>query len=248
LNGNRHLPLTASLDKTFVAIDFEASGQQSGGFKRKAGYFSAGWDEITEIGYALFRRGRVIERGSTRVKPDVKVAKAAAKLTGLTARKLANAPRFEDPTVIDKLLKVMQGRPIVGQAFQKRDWAWLRSGLARLGVDLPKPKRMVLDTFLLSYAPGGPKSGSKHSLGALAEHYGINVKGELHDATTDAETTGKVFLAQMKQAGVKTLGGAFDAMHLGHLAQRKAVQARAELQRQEAQLARQEAKDRKAEP
>lgn len=237
LKDNRRLSLARPLEAEFLALDFEASERRSGKFDRKKGAFLSGWDEITEIGFALFRNGKVVDRGSIKVRPDVEIGKEAAKLTGLNAQKLANAPHFEDPAVADKLLKLMHGRPIVGQGFQKNDWAWLRSSLARMGVDMPKPKRMVIDTHLLSYALDGPSNGAKRSVGALAEREGIVVQGQLHGALVDAETNGHLFLAQMKRGQATDFAAAFRLMHEGYQVKATEQRAKAEQQRQKAQAA-----------
>lgn len=222
LTSNRQIPLSTPLDQVeLLSFDLEATSGRSGKVD-KQGRFRSGPDEITQFGYTVHKGGKIIDRGSILIRPDSPIPSAITQLTGLDAKKLAKAPRFEQ--VAGQLLKLMQGRILVGQSAIKKDWSWLQSNFARLGVDLPRPRRMILDTYLLSYNRFPQGSG----VAKMSEHYGVKASGHLHDAMTDAELTGKILYKQLAEGGARTLGDAFRLQHQGwvaqHPAKAKAVQ------------------------
>lgn len=192
-----------------LAFDLEATGNRGiGRFDGKRGRFLSGWDEVTQFGYTIYRGGRKVRSGTIDVNPTVGIDPRAQEITGLTPQTQAGAPRFE--RAARQILELMQGRVLVGQSAVSRDWAWLQSNFSRLGVNLPGPRGLILDTHLLSFnrSPGG--SG----LAGLARELGVRQRNH-HSARYDAETAGDVFFAMMRASGARTLGQAFELQQRG---------------------------------
>jgi len=210
LKSVRRKNLKTPLDQVeFLVFDLEASGGNAGRLRKGDKRFLSGWSEVTQFGYTIFRGGKKIRSGSIPIRPTVSIDPQARRVTGLTNKKLANAPRFEDAA--SKILELMKGRVLVGQSAIRMDWSWLQSSFARLGVSLPRPKRMILDTYLLSF------NHFPHGAGVakLSETFGVKQQHH-HDARYDAEATAGVFWKLLKKNNVRTLGDAFALQHQGH--------------------------------
>ena len=195
-------PKTPLKDVEFLSFDLEASSGRAGKYNKGNGTFKSGWDEITQFGYTIYKGGKKVKSGSIKIKPDVYLNKHVQELTGLTPAKLAHSPRFEQTA--SQLLKLMNGRVLIGQDAIKMDWAWMKSNFARIGVDLPTPQGLILDTLLMSRHHY--KSGA--GLAKLSKAFRVNQQNH-HDAMYDAEATGQVFFAMARKNNVRTLGDAF---------------------------------------
>ncbi len=187
----------------FLAFDLEATSGRAGKYNKGNGTFKSGWDEITQFGYTIYKGGKKVKTGSIKIKPDVYINKHVQKLTGLTPKNLASSPRFEQSA--KQLLKLMDGRVLIGQSAIKMDWAWMKSNFARIGVDLPTPRGLILDTHLMSRHHY--KNGA--GLAKLSKAFRVNQRNH-HDAMYDAEATGDVFFAMARKNNVRTLGQAFN--------------------------------------
>ena len=203
LRGTRTISAGKPLSQVeFLAFDLEATNGRSGKYQRSQGRFLSGYDEVTQFGYTIYRGGKKVGSGSIPIRPDVEIHPKVQQLTGLTPARLAGAGRFED--VAGKILELMKGRVLIGQSAVQKDWSWLVSNYARIGVDLPGPKKMILDTHFLSFNHFPRGAGLKQ----LTQHYRVRQTNH-HDARFDAEATGDVFFSMMRQQLVKTLGQAF---------------------------------------
>lgn len=196
-------------DVEFLAFDLEATNGRAGKFDRGKGKFLSGYDEVTQFGYTIYRNGKKVGSGSIPIKPDVEIHPKVQQLTKLTPAKLANAPRFE--SAAKQILKLMKGRVLIGQSAVAKDWSWLKSNYARIGVDMPGPRRLIMDTHLLSFNHFDKGAG----LAALTQHFRVKQRNH-HDAKYDAMATGDVFFAMMRKAGIKTLGQAMAAQEQGY--------------------------------
>jgi DNA polymerase III epsilon subunit-like protein len=195
-------PSTPIGEVELLAFDLEASGGSKGRFDAKKGKLHLGWDEITQFGYTIYRGGAAVRSGTIDIRPDVSIAPVVQRITGLSPQKLAGAARFEE--VASQILTLMQGRILVGQGALKNDWSWLQSNFARLGVDLPGPRGLMLDTHVLSYHRFPQGMGLKN----LVAQYGLET-GRNHNAGYDASAAGAVLHAQLRERGAATLGDAF---------------------------------------
>jgi len=207
-------PRTPLSQVELLAFDLEASGGSKGRFDAKKGKLLLGWDEITQFGYTVYRGGRAVQSGTIDIRPDVAIEPVVQRITGLTPAKLANAARFEH--VASQILTLMQGRVLVGQGAIKNDWGWLQSNFARLGVDLPGPRGLILDTHLLSFHSFPQGTGLKN----LVQHYQVE-KGRNHNAGYDAAAAGAVRHAMLRERGAATLGDAFRLQAQGQELMRK---------------------------
>ncbi len=213
LSKNRPNPRTSLSKVEFLAFDFEATNLGTGHFDHRTRRFYSGWDQITQIGYAVFRGGQVVEKGSININPDVAIDPFVQQKIGLTKEMLTGSPRFEHAA--EKLLKLMQGRVLIGQSAMQSDWSWMRSNLARMGVDLPNPNGLILDTYYLSFN-FFPKRGA--GLKTLSQHFNVNL-GHHHDASCDALATGNVCMKmfQSPRRPLQTLSEAFALQARGKL-------------------------------
>ncbi len=211
LTNNRRISRKKALGEVeILSFDLEATNGNSGKYDKKSKRFLNGWDEVMQFGYTVHKGGKIIESGSIPIRPDTIIPSPVQRLTRLDATKLSTAPRFEQ--VAGTILKVMKGRVLLGQSAIKKDWSWLQSNFARLGVQLPSPRGMILDTYLLSFNQFRDGAGVKR----MSEHFKVRPQGKLHDAKTDAQVTGHVFEAMMREHGAKTLGDAFKLQRKGY--------------------------------
>ena len=228
LETSRNKPLNQT---EFLALDLEATGSSSGRYnhgKKKPGTqtngkedFTSGWDEVTQVGYTIYKGPKPVRSGIITIRPDVAMDPAAAKITGLTNAKLKSAPRFEDKA--GEILRLMQGRVVIGHDAIRRDWAWLQSNFLRLGVNLPGPRGLVLDTCDLSYTlPGtGPKGQKALNLYNLAKKLDVrqdNHHGPVDDARVSAEAFFEIMRRDARVAGgaPSTLLRAFELQQVSY--------------------------------
>lgn len=176
-----------------LAFDLEATAGSCGRFDKRRQRHLSGWDEVAQFGYTIYRGGQKVRSGTIAIRPDASLSDWVQRNAGLTPRALAGAPRFEQ--VAGQILELMQGRVLVGQSAIKKDWGWLRSNFARLGVTLPGPERLILDTHLLSFNHFAAGAGLKD----LARHFRVRQSNH-HNARYDAQATGDVFFAMMRHA------------------------------------------------
>ncbi len=198
----------------FLAFDLEATNGRSGKFHKGKGRFLSGYDEVTQFGYVIYRGGRKVGEGSIPIRPDVEIHPKVQQITGLTPAKLAGAKRFE--AVAGQILQLMKGRVLIGQSAVKKDWSWLVSNFARIGVDLPGPKKMIMDTYYMSFNHNPAGEGLKD----LTRRFGVRQQHH-HDARYDAEATGGVFFQMMQRQGITTLGQAFTHQQQGEAVMRQ---------------------------
>ncbi len=162
------------MERVYVALDVETTGLQ------------IGVDEIIEIGAVKFQGREVLETFSTCVSPRQSLPLKITRLTGITARDLASAPRFND--VAPKLVTFIRNYPLVGHSIN-----FDVSMLNAQGIHFAQPVYDTFDlaTLLLPQAP-------IYRLGALADHIGI-AHPEDHRAFNDADVCRQVFLHLLDQ-------------------------------------------------
>jgi len=215
LRSTRKLAANKPLSQVeFLAFDLEATNGRSGKYSKSQGRFLSGYDEVTQFGYVIYRGGKKVGSGSIPIRPDVDIHPKVQQLTKLTPARLAGAKRFE--AVAGQILELMKGRVLIGQSAVKKDWSWLVSNFARIGVDMPGPKKMVMDTYYMSFNHVPAGAGLKD----LTRRFGVRQTNH-HDARYDAEATGGVFFKMMSQQGIGTLGQAFQHQQQGEAIMRQ---------------------------
>ncbi len=195
-------PSTPLKEVEFLALDLEmTSSNRYGRYRPTNKRFFSGSNELTQFGYTVYRGGKAVESGSMYIRPDGHIDPKVQKFNKITPERLAHEPRLEQ--VAGRLLSLMKGRVLIGQGIQRRDWVWLKSNVARLGVDLPGPRRLMLDTHLMSFNTSSKGMGLK----GLSLKYGTSLTNH-HDAKFDAQAVGDLFFAMAKKEGITTLGQA----------------------------------------
>lgn len=144
------------------------------------------------------------------LRPDVEMTQGALDATKLTRAEIEAGKPFEQAA--RQILELMQGRLLVGHNAKAMDWAWLRSSMARIGVELPGPDGLVLDSMLIA----ADKPAKRYNLATLAAKHGVT-NPHAHDAEADAVTTAKVFLAETQSQGLVTVGDAWTAQARGEV-------------------------------
>jgi DNA polymerase III epsilon subunit-like protein len=223
-------------DVEYLSFDIEATSGRAGKWDKKKKRYLFGRDEIFQFGYVVYKGGKVIEKGNIDINSDVNIPKPIRTLTRANMAKVRKSPRFEQ--VADKILGLMQGRVLVGQSAKGNDWGWLRSNLARLGVDLPRSKGLILDTHTLSYNAFADGAGVE----TMAEAFGIKPEGRLHNALTDADVTMQILERLLADGNAKTLGDAFALQNRGYQMRGRSNARQREAQRAESR-ARKKAKE-----
>lgn len=185
---------------SYVCFDLETTG------------LSPEKDEIIEIGAVKVIEGRVTERFSRFVKPDVSISFVVERITGISNEMVADA----GPTdrIIYDFLAFCEDYPVIGHnlmfdyRFACRYAQKYYMNFDKEGLDTLKIARKVL-----------PALPSK-SLENLCSHYGI-VNASAHRAYHDALATAKLYQT-LKHYFSQEFGGLFEASPL--LQRKKKVQ------------------------
>jgi DNA polymerase III epsilon subunit-like protein len=205
LRAARALPSATPLSQVeFIVLDLEATNGSSGVYKLNKGTgkgrFLAGWDEIFQFGYAVVRNGAVLGRGVIDLRPTLPIDRVVERITGVKNADLNQALPLEERA--EEILELISGRVIVGHGALRKDWPWLQSNFARLGVHLPGPRQMTVDTQLLSFNV----EATGMSLERLAERLQVNFGGKHHNAGADADVTASCLLRLIEASAANTLG------------------------------------------
>ena len=169
------------MEPTYIALDLETTGLEPGR------------DEIIEIGAVKFRGIEVLETYQTFVKPRQVLPVKIARLTGIDAADLVDAPTFN--AVGPDFVRFIKSYPIVGHSIGGD----LRF-LAAQGMRVPQP---AYDTFELAtlLVPQLPS----YSLSSLAEHFKIE-HPDAHRALADADVTRQAFIALLDRIAELSVG------------------------------------------
>ncbi len=160
------LPLTQ-----FAIIDIETTGTIHDG-------------KITEIAVIIHDGEKEIERFSTLLNPGRKIDWYVVKLTGITDKMVADAPKFE--MFAERILEMTKDRVFVAHNVSF-DYGFLKKEFAALEIEF---KRETLDTIDICrrIIPGLPS----YSLGKLCNTLEIPMNGH-HRALDDTEATAILF-------------------------------------------------------
>lgn len=165
-------------DGEFVVFDLETTG------------FSPNTNEIIEIGAVKIKKGEIIDRFSSFVRPLKGIPFEVQKLTGILPEMTADAERIE--SVLPKFM-AFAGESILVAHNAQFDAGFLRANLGRLGAG--RLENPVLDT--LGLARGLLPNLKNHKLNTLAKEFGVPLDNH-HRAVDDAEATSHIFLKCLK--------------------------------------------------
>jgi len=164
------------LRKHYIAFDVETTG------------LSPVNDKIVEVGAVLFENGKIIQRYSTLINPEISIPVRVSAINHITDDMVKDAPK--EDVVCKELVEFL------GEALNKQiaicahnaifDMNFLSRMLARLGYH---GKISYVDT--LSLARSTIRGLYNYKQDTVAQHFNL-VNNQSHRAVTDAEVCGKI--------------------------------------------------------
>jgi DNA polymerase III epsilon subunit family exonuclease len=149
-------------------------------------------NRVIELATVTIRHGRIVDRFETFVDPGVPIPARITQITGIRREMLTGAPKP------DRAYRAWREYLGAGGHFVAHnagfDWDFLRTEFAREQLAWPF-KESVCTVRLARHCLPGLR---KHGLGALIDHYGIQVS-DRHRALADVEATAELFLTFLDQ-------------------------------------------------
>ena len=164
-------PKRYGLDEEFVVFDVETTG------------LIPGKDKITEIGAVKIKEGKIIEKYSSFVNPEISIPNHIIRLTGITNDMVKNAPKIQE--VISEFLDFVNGSPIVAHN-ALFDVGFIRYEANKISVSINNP---IIDTLELTRAIFTDLK--KFKLNIVAKYLGIELKNH-HRALDDSNATAMI--------------------------------------------------------
>lgn len=192
-----------SLDDTYVVFDLETTG------------FSPVNNRIIEIGAVKVVEGKITDRFSTFVNPDVPIPFDIEKLTGINDHMVLDAPMIDQ--VLPEFLAFCEGAVMVAHN-AGFDMSFVLRNAKRMGISLHKT---VVDT--VSLARVLLPQLNRFKLDTVAKALNISLDNH-HRAVDDAACTAEIFLKfveMLKNRDVTTLDGVNSISTLDHTAIKK---------------------------
>ncbi len=149
-------------------------------------------NKITEIGIVLHDGNKIVDTYSTLINPEKSIPWNITRLTGITNKMVAEAPKFYE--VAAKIHKMTENSYFVAHNAWF-DYSFIREEYAQLGFDYNR-KQICTIKLLKKFSPGL----KSYSLGNLIEHFGIQVNAR-HRALDDALATAELFERMLHQNG-----------------------------------------------
>ncbi|MFN3428572.1 MAG: PolC-type DNA polymerase III [Candidatus Sericytochromatia bacterium] len=170
----------ADQGEAFHIIDTETTG------------LSPSANRVIELATVTLRHGKIVDRFETFVDPGVPIPARITQITGIRREMLVGAPA---PAQAYKAWRDYLG---TGGHFVAHnagfDWDFLRTEFARQALDWPFEQSVCTVRLARHCLP----RLRKHGLGALIDHYGIQVS-DRHRALADVEATAELFLKFLDQ-------------------------------------------------
>ena len=168
------MPRGQLLDDEFTVFDIETTG------------LSREKDKITEIGAVKIKDGKIIDKFSTFVNPEMPISEEITKLTGITNEMVKDAPTIKE--VLPEFMKFFSNGILVAHN-ASFDTGFIRKAAEVYGYgDIDNT---VVDT--LELARTLLKDLKKHKLDMVCERLGVSLNGH-HRAVNDAQATAEVFI------------------------------------------------------
>ena len=178
-----------SLDSVFVVFDLETTG------------FSPTQNQIIEIGAVRVEGGKITERFSTFVNPEVPIPYRIEQLTGINDSMVLEAPKIQE--VLPEFLTFCQGAVMVAHN-ASFDMGFIRENCQRLGLE---QEFTVVDT--VSLARVLLPQLNRFKLDTVAKALGVSLENH-HRAVDDAGCTAEIFekfIQMLKDREVYDLDG-----------------------------------------
>ena len=180
-------PRGQSLDDTYVVFDLETTG------------FSAKSDRIIEIGAVKVQNGKIIDRFSTFVNPEIPIPLRIEQLTSINDNMVIDAPKIEE--ILPSFMEFCEGSVMVAHNADF-DMSFIAANCERIGLPCDFT---IVDTVAMSrYLIIGL---GKYKLDRVAKALGIVLENH-HRAVDDAECTALIFLKlckMLKDKGINNL-------------------------------------------
>ncbi len=167
-------PRGQTLDDEFVVFDIETTG------------LSREVDRITEIGAVKIQNGKITDKYSVFVNPEMSIPEKITKLTGITDEMVKNAKTID--VILPEFLDFCKNAILVAHN-APFDVGFIRANAKRL--DLQTIENTVIDTVGLSRSL--LTELKSHSLDNVCEALGVTLEGH-HRAVNDANATALAFL------------------------------------------------------
>lgn len=156
----------------YVVLDVETTG------------LSRDLDKIVEISWIICKDGKIIDRYSSLVNPEMPIPPAASKVNGITNESVKNAPTYDE--IRDTVKSALAGRIVVGHNIARFDLAFIKHLIGSQIKSITYIDTHSLTKFLF------PGKGS-YKLGSICADLGIETVG-LHRADKDVEATNSLFV------------------------------------------------------
>ena len=166
-------PKGQSLDDTYVVFDLETTG------------FSAKSDKIIEIGAVKVENGKIIDRFSTFVNPEVPIPFRIEQLTSINDNMVIDAPKIEE--VLPKFMEFCQGAVMVAHNADF-DMSFISENCQKqnLPCDFTVVDTVAMSRYLIIGLGRYKLDSVAKALGIVLDHH--------HRAVDDAECTALIFL------------------------------------------------------
>lgn len=168
----------------FAVVDVETTGGRPGCVR------------IIEIGIVLVDDWKVTQRFESFVKTSEELSPFIQNLTGITPKKLDNAPTFDE--IARKVAKLLDGRIFVAHNVAS-DYSAVASEMKRSGLDF-SPERLCTVKLSRKVFPGLPK----YSLHDLTLSLGLP-DFESHRALNDAVAAARILLLAQERFGMEPI-------------------------------------------
>lgn len=176
-----------TLDDTYVVFDIETTG------------FSSVRDKIIEIGAVKVEHGKIVDRYSTFVNPQIPIPFEITKLTSITDAMVMDAPVIE--TVLPQFMEFVGGASLVAHN-AGFDVGFIEANLKRQNME---KKLVSVDTVALARVL--LPTLSRYKLNVVAKTLGISLENH-HRAVDDAAATAEIFVKfveMLKERKITTL-------------------------------------------
>ncbi len=170
-------PKGQSLTDTYVVFDLETTG------------FSAKSDKIIEIGAVKVENGKITDRFSTFVNPEIPIPFRIEKLTSINDGMVIHAPKIEE--VLPQFMKFCEGAVMVAHNAEF-DMSFISANCERQGLpcDFTVVDTVAMSRYLIIGLGRYKLDNVAKALGIVLEHH--------HRAVDDAECTALIFLKLCK--------------------------------------------------
>jgi DNA polymerase-3 subunit alpha (Gram-positive type) len=180
-------PGSRSFEDEFIVFDIETTG------------LSPIKDRITEIGAVKIRQGKLVDRFSELINPQIPIPENIVKLTGITDDLVKDKETIKE--ILPKFLEFVGDSPLIAHN-ASFDCGFIRAKAGEMGLTV---SNVAIDTLQLSriLLP----ELKKHKLDIVCEHLGISLENH-HRAADDAEATALVmlkFIEIMKDKGIQNI-------------------------------------------